>query len=74
MNVIPDKAVIETYVRGANYKAIEDACQKVDNAVNAGAMAIGAKCTIKNVRGYRPLKERNSYRLLGRDIVGNLKV
>ena len=55
VNVIPDKAVIETYVRGANYKAIEDACQKVDNAVNAGAMAIGAKCTIKNVRGYRPL-------------------
>jgi len=55
VNVIPDRAVIETYVRGANYKAIEDACQKVDNAVNAGAMAIGAKCTIKNVRGYRPL-------------------
>ncbi|MBR3934427.1 MAG: amidohydrolase [Clostridia bacterium] len=57
VNVIPDKAVIETYVRGATSKAIEDACQKVDNAVNAGAMAIGAKCTIKNVKGFKPLHQ-----------------
>ncbi len=55
VNVIPDRAVIETYVRGANSKAIEDACKKVDNAVKAGAMAIGAKCTVKNVRGFKPL-------------------
>lgn len=55
VNVIPDKAVIETYVRGASTEAIKDACQKVDNAVNAGAMAVGAKCSIKNVKGYEPL-------------------
>jgi len=55
VNVIPDKAVIETYVRGASTEAIKNACQKVDNAVNAGAMAVGAKCTIKNVKGYEPL-------------------
>ena len=58
--MIPDKAVIETYVRGATSKAIEDACQKVDNAVNAGAMAIGAKCTIKNVKGFKPLHQDKS--------------
>ena len=55
VNSIPAKAVIETYVRGANSKAIADACQKVDNAVMAGAMAVGAKCEITNVRGYSPL-------------------
>ncbi len=55
VNVIPDRAVIETYVRGASTKAIEDACQKVDNAVKAGAMAVGAKCSIKDVKGYEPL-------------------
>jgi len=55
VNSIPAKAVIETYVRGANSKAIKDACEKVDNALKAGAMAIGAKCTIENVRGYSPL-------------------
>ena len=57
VNVIPSKAVIETYVRGAHSKAIEDACKKVDNAINAGAMAVGAKCTIKNMRGYKPLHQ-----------------
>jgi len=55
VNSIPAKAVIETYVRGANSKAIADACEKVDNALKAGAMAIGAKCTIENVKGYSPL-------------------
>lgn len=57
VNTVPSKAVIETYVRGANSKAIEDACQKVDNAVNAGAMAVGAKCNIKNVKGFSPLHQ-----------------
>ena len=49
--------MIETYVRGANSDAIADACKKVDNAVNAGAMAVGAKCTITNVNGYKPLNQ-----------------
>ncbi len=57
VSVIPSKAVIETFVRGATSEAIEDACKKVDNAVNAGAMATGAKCTIKNVKGYKPLHQ-----------------
>lgn len=57
VNVIPDKAVIETYVRGASTEAIKEACQKVDNAVNAGAMAVGAKCSIKNIKGYEPLNQ-----------------
>lgn len=57
VNSIPAKAVIETYVRGANSKAIADACEKVDNALKAGAMAIGAKCTIENVKGYSPLTQ-----------------
>ena len=55
VNVVPDKAVIETYVRGATASAIEDASAKVDNAVKAGAMAVGAKCTIKDVKGFDPL-------------------
>ena len=57
VNVIPSKTVIETYVRGATSKAIADACEKVDRAVNAGAMAVGAECIIKNTRGYKPLHQ-----------------
>lgn len=55
VNVVPDRCVIETYVRGANSDAIKDAAKKVDNAVNAGAMAVGAKCTIEDTIGYKPL-------------------
>ena len=54
-NVIPDRAVIETYVRGANTAAIKAACEKVDLAAQAGAMAVGATCTIKNMTGYKPM-------------------
>ena len=57
VNVIPDKAVIETYVRAANSKALADAANKVDNAVKAGAMAIGTDYEIKNIKGYAPLKQ-----------------
>ncbi len=74
VNVIPERAVIETYVRGANVEAIEDACKKVDAASYAGAMAVGAQCNIYNVKGYKPLKqnetitkvfEKNARELLG---------
>lgn len=57
VNVIPDKAVIETYVRAANPAALADACEKVDNAARAGALAMGAQCHIENIRGYAPLKQ-----------------
>lgn len=57
VNVIPDKAVIDTYVRGANPAAIRDACEKVDMAARAGALAMGAQCQIENIGGYAPLMQ-----------------
>ncbi len=57
VNVVPERAVIETYVRAANPKAIEDACKKVDNAARAGAMAVGAECEISDIPGYMPLMQ-----------------
>ena len=57
VNVIPDKAVIETYVRAATPEALLDACEKVDNSMMAGALAVGAKCDIQNIRGYAPLMQ-----------------
>lgn len=55
VNVIPDKAVIDTYVRAGNVSALADACNKVDNAAKAGAIAVGASCSIENIKGYAPL-------------------
>ena len=57
VNVIPDRAVMETYVRAANSPALADACRKVDNAAKAGALAVGAQCEIENIKGYAPLKQ-----------------
>ena len=60
VNVIPDQAVIETYVRAANPEALRDACKKVDDAARAGALAIGVECTIENIRGYAPLRQNET--------------
>lgn len=74
VNVVPSVTTIETYVRGANVNAIENACQKVDNAVKAGAMAVGAQCEINTTDGYKPLKQDNELSRLfeenAKDITG----
>ncbi|MBQ3092247.1 MAG: peptidase dimerization domain-containing protein, partial [Clostridia bacterium] len=52
VNVVPDDVRLETYVRGSNTKAILEASEKVDRALQAGAMALGAQCKIVNLPGY----------------------
>ena len=44
----------------AEVEAIRDACEKVDNAAKAGALAMGAACEIENIRGYAPLMQNAS--------------
>ena len=55
VNIVPSKVTMETYVRGANFPAIRDAASKVDRAIEGASYAIGAKCKIKNYKGYLPL-------------------
>ena len=61
---------------GAQRKAITDANAKVDRALRAGALAVGAKVEIETLPGYMPLAndatlvdmfERNSSELFGED-------
>ena len=52
VNVVPADVRLETYVRGSNTEAILEASQKVDRALQAGAMAVGAKCIITQLPGY----------------------
>jgi len=54
VNVIPADVRMETYVRGKTTEAIGDANMKVDRALRAGAMAIGAKVEIQTLPGYLP--------------------
>jgi amidohydrolase len=55
VNVIPAEARIETYVRGRTLDAVLDASRKVDRALRAGALALGAKVEIDTLPGYLPL-------------------
>lgn len=55
VNVIPNDVRFETMVRGKTAEAIEDAARKVDRALRAGAVALGAQVEITTLPGYMPL-------------------
>lgn len=59
VNVIPAKATIETYVRAANINALNNACEKVDDCLKAGALAMGAEVEIEDFRGYLPQNQNS---------------
>lgn len=79
VNIIPADVRMETYVRGAKMDAIMDASKKVDRALRAGAMAVGAEVDILQLPGYLPrinevtmteLFRQNAIALLGEENVG----
>ena len=76
VNVVPAEVRMETYVRGKTNDAIMEANRKVDRALRAGALAVGAKVEIETLPGYMPMKnetgmsalyEDNSKALFGED-------
>ncbi len=56
VNVIPGETRLETYVRGRTVDAILDANRKVDRALRAGALALGATVEIETLPGYMPMQ------------------
>jgi amidohydrolase len=57
VNVVPADVRLETFVRGKTNEAIMDANIKVDRALRAGAMAVGARVEINTLPGYMPLRD-----------------
>ncbi len=55
VNIIPADVRMETYVRGRSIEAIIAANGKVNRALEAGAMAVGAEVKIDEIPGYLPL-------------------
>ncbi|MFC1898708.1 amidohydrolase [Chloroflexota bacterium] len=55
VNAVPADVRLESYVRGKTAPALLDANIKVDRALRAGAMAVGAKVNITTIPGSRPL-------------------
>jgi amidohydrolase len=56
VNVIPAEVRLETYVRGRSVEAIMEANAKVDRALRAGALALGARVEIETLPGYMPMQ------------------
>ena len=81
VSAVPAEVNMETFVRGRTLDAIMDANHKVDRALKAGAMAVGASVNIQTIPGYLPLNqdmnmaevfESNSVDLVGKDNVGHV--
>jgi amidohydrolase len=53
---VPANVTMEMFIRGASIEAMKDAEKKVDQALRAGAMAIGAAVEISTSPGYMPSK------------------
>ncbi len=57
VSAVPADVRMETFVRGRTLDAIMDANHKVDRALRAGAMAMGATVNIQTIPGYLPLMQ-----------------
>jgi amidohydrolase len=54
VNNVPADVRMESYVRGKTIEAIQDANKKVNNALKAGALAVGAEVDVVDRPGYMP--------------------
>ena len=55
INAVPDRVVIESYVRGRSFEAIKDANEKVNRALCGGAVSLGCELEISDIAGSAPL-------------------
>lgn len=55
VNVVPSDVRMESYVRAASTAALKGYNEKINRALEAGAMALGAGVTIQDLPGYLPL-------------------
>ncbi|MDA0263724.1 MAG: amidohydrolase [Chloroflexi bacterium] len=79
VSAVPSDVRMETFVRGKTLEALMDANTKVDRALKAGAMAVGAQVKIQTIPGYMPLQQNkamaeifraNAVELVGEENVG----
>ena len=81
VSAIPADVRMETFVRAKTLDAVMEANRKVDRALKAGAMAVGAKVEIHTLPGYLPLRQdaatanlfrSNAVSLVGEENVGHV--
>ena len=55
VNAIPDRVIVESYVRGISYEAIKDANSRINRALTGAALSMGANVDIEDIPGYSPV-------------------
>lgn len=68
VNAIPETVSMESYVRGATLDSIVAANEKVNRALAASALALGANVEISDLMGYFPLNPNEDMKQLGYEI------
>ena len=66
VSAVPADVRMETFVRGRTIEAVREWDKKVDRALRAGAMAVGAKVRITTIPGYLPLNNNKEMTALYR--------
>lgn len=70
VNVVPADVKMESYVRSRTLKGIVDANKRINRALLAGALAVGAQAEITDIPGYLPmLKQQRMYGLLKENLM-----
>jgi amidohydrolase len=69
VNNVPADVTMESYVRGKTIEAIKEANNKVNRALRAGALAVGAKIEISDYPGYMPYtRDKNLEKILQKSV------
>ena len=72
VNAIPATAVMESYVRGKSFEAIEDANRRINQALVGAALSLDCNVDIIDVPGYAPHINDEGMKLLARDAAARL--
>ena len=67
VNSVPDKVVIDMYIRAKTLDAIMDVNTKVDRAIRGGGLALGCDVEITNTGGYLPLTQDSALTAVVKD-------
>lgn len=73
VNAIPDKVVLESFVRGMSYEAIAVANKKVNRALIGGAVSLGANIEIADIPGYSPFNNDTNLLNVAAEAAKNLE-
>ena len=81
VNIIPSDVRIESYVRAKNMDVLIETNKKINQALEAGAMAIGCNIVIEDLPGYMPMISnniitkifsKNASEIIGKENVNNI--